>query len=76
MGGEPRELLARLEPDGSTDADFANPHLNGAPLILVARSGRLLLGGYFTEIGGQTRNFIARLTLTDLIFADGFNGSN
>ena len=40
--------------------------------IAVQADGKILVGGYFTSIGGQTRNCIARLDATTGL-ADSFN---
>ena len=54
-------LIARLNADGSVDASF-NPDANGAVNSLAVQpDGKVLVGGFFTTIGGQTRNNIARL---------------
>lgn len=64
--GVARNNIARLNVDGTLDLDF-NPNAsgavsNGAVLsIAVQADGKVLAGGYFTNIGGQTRNRIARL---------------
>src|SRR5690606_4781715 len=61
LGGQTRNRLARLNPDGSLDADF-NPGANG-PIDTVALQpdGKVLVGGQFTQLGGQPRNRLARL---------------
>ena len=55
----------------------SNPNANGNvfPLvysIAVQADGKILAGGVFTSIGGQTRNYIARLDATTGL-ADSFN---
>ena len=40
--------------------------------IAVQTDGKILVGGGFTHIGGQTRNYIARLDATTGL-ADSFN---
>ena len=56
-----RNRIARLNPDGTLDTAF-NPNANGAVYaIAVQADGKILVGGFFTSIGGQTRNRIARL---------------
>jgi uncharacterized delta-60 repeat protein len=64
IGGQPRSYLARL--DSTTgSADSFNPNPNGSvSSIAVQPDGKILVGGGFNganSIGGQTRNFIARL---------------
>jgi uncharacterized delta-60 repeat protein len=56
-----RNHIARLNPDGTLDTAF-NPNANNLVLsIEVQPDGKILAGGIFTSIGGQTRNRIARL---------------
>jgi uncharacterized delta-60 repeat protein len=65
IGGQPRNHMARL--DATTGlADSFDPNANGdgtANVISIAMQadGKILAGGYFTSIGGQARNGIARL---------------
>src|SRR5438309_1203319 len=61
IGGQTRNRIARLNPDGTLDTAF-DPNAN-APVnaIAVQADGKILVGGDFTNIGGQTRNRIARL---------------
>ena len=56
-----RNRLARLNADGSVDTTL-DPSANGRILTHVAQSdGKVIIGGYFTIVGGLTRNYIARL---------------
>src|SRR5439155_5412087 len=56
-----RNRIARLNPDGTLDTAF-NPNANDiVQSIAVQADGKILVGGFFTSIGGQTRNPIARL---------------
>ena len=67
-----RNYIARLNPDGTLDTAF-NPNANGNVLsIAVQGDGKILVGGGFSSIGGQTRNNIARLDATTGL-ADSFN---
>jgi hypothetical protein len=68
--GVPRAGLARLESDGSLDVGFdpgniAYPELtmgsSAVTALALARHGRILVGGIFTEINGVPRNRLARL---------------
>ena len=64
IGGQTRNRLARL--DASTGlADTLNPNAPNAGdvvySVMVQSDGKILAGGIFTTIGGQTRNNIARL---------------
>lgn len=62
--GVPRNNIARLNADGTLDADF-NPNAdNSIYSIALQADGKILIGGTFTNIGGLTRNFIARLDAT------------
>ena len=62
-----RNHIARLNPDGTLDAAF-DPNANGAVYAIALQAdGKILVGGNFSgpnSIGGQTRNFIARLDPT------------
>ncbi len=65
-GGAPvtRNYIARLNPDGTLDTAF-NPNANGDVIAIALQTdGKILVGGFFNganSIGGQTRNYIARL---------------
>jgi len=59
-----RNCMARLNPDGTLDTAF-NPNANTAiTSIALQTDGKIVVGGGFTSIGGQTRNRIARLDAT------------
>jgi uncharacterized delta-60 repeat protein len=70
-----RNRIARLNPDGTLDTAF-NPNANGfVDAIALQADGKVLVGGSFNGIfgiGGQNRNFIARLDATTGL-ADSFN---
>src|SRR5437868_2178923 len=52
--------IARLNPDGTLDTAF-NPNANNTVLsIAVQADGKILAGGWFYCIGGQTRRYSAR----------------
>ena len=56
-----RNHLARLNADGSVDTTL-DASANGRVLTHVAQSdGKVIIGGYFTIVGGLTRNYVARL---------------
>jgi uncharacterized delta-60 repeat protein len=61
--GTPRNLIARLNADGSLDASF-NPG-SGANFevhaLALQSDGKVLIGGTFTSYNGTPRNRIARL---------------
>ncbi len=73
-GGLPvtRNHIARLNGDGTLDTAF-NPNANGYVIsIAVQADGKILVGGQFNSIGGQSRLNIARLDGTTGL-ADSFN---
>jgi|GEM_PF-1724737 len=74
IGGQTRLFLAKLSADGAgaIDADW-NPAPNSYvyALALDAQSGALYVGGNFTILGGQTRNYLAKLPTTGTGAADG-----
>ena len=65
-GTTPRNRIGRLNADGSLDTSF-NPGANGVGLaVAVQPDGKILVGGYFTMLGGggtgtTPRNRIGRL---------------
>jgi hypothetical protein len=74
IGGQTRNYMARL--DATTGlADSFNPNASAfAHIFSIAMQadGKILAAGDFTSIGGQTRNYIARLDPTTGL-ADSFN---
>ena len=78
-GSTPRHNLARLNADGTVDASF-NPGTNGDVLSLAVQAdGKILVGGWFTLIGGggtgtTARDGFARLN-ADGSLDTGFNPS-
>src|SRR5207237_5106068 len=75
IGGPTRKRIARLEAATGL-ADSFNPNANNeVHTIVVQADGKILVGGDFNganSIGGQTRNFIARLDATTGL-ADSFD---
>jgi uncharacterized delta-60 repeat protein len=62
-GGPPvaRNRIARLNPDGTLDAAF-NPNAdNDVYVIALQPDGKVLIGGAFTSVAGQSRTHLARL---------------
>lgn len=56
-----RNYIARLNADGTLDTSF-NPNANNFVLgLAIQADGKVLAGGNFSAIGGQTRFSIARL---------------
>ena len=82
LGGQPRNYIGRLNADGTLDSGF-NPSASSGVYsitdvysITVQADGKILVGGDFTTLGGQTRNYIARLN-ADGTLDSGFNpGAN
>ncbi|MFZ1219637.1 MAG: hypothetical protein WAO00_10110, partial [Chthoniobacterales bacterium] len=67
-----RSYIARLNPDGTLDAAF-NPSADGPVLsIAVQADGKVVAGGDFTNIGGQSRHHLARVDGTTGL-ADSFD---
>lgn len=64
MGTQARNRIARLNADGTLDANF-NPGADGGGWtvcsLALQADGKILVGGSFTTLGGQTRNRIGRL---------------
>ncbi|MCX6878653.1 MAG: choice-of-anchor D domain-containing protein [Verrucomicrobia bacterium] len=79
VGGVARNHIARLNADGSLDTGF-NPDANAPSTgtlpsvdsLAVQADGKILIGGYFTSVGGVARNHIARLNV-DGSLDPGFN---
>ncbi len=67
-----RNRIARLNPDGTLDSAFDPNASQTVNSIAVQADGKILVGGLFTSIGGQTRNHIARLDGTTGL-ADSFD---
>ena len=73
IDGSPHNHLARLNPDGTPDPDFAAADVNGAVLAIAVQSdGRILIGGAFSQVGAGARNHIARLNVDGSVDT-GFN---
>jgi hypothetical protein len=76
IGGQARNSIAKLTAVGTGTADAAwNPNAGaGAYTVLVdatvVSGTNLYVGGYFTSIGGQARNCLARLSLSGSGAAD------
>ena len=77
IGGETRNYIARLYADGTLDTDFNPDILNGSvnSIAVQAADGKILIGGLFTTIGGETRNYIAQLNAADGSLDTGFNAN-
>jgi uncharacterized delta-60 repeat protein len=63
----PQPSLIRLNADGTTDTAFnprpttQNSPISSVDVIVVQPDQKILVGGYFTRIGGANRNSLARL---------------
>ena len=65
IGGKVRSYIARLDPTTGGSADAFDPSADNVVLAIALQAdGKVLAGGSFTSIGGQTRNHIARLDAT------------
>jgi len=55
--------LDRFWPDGSWDSTFNSPTTGASTVncLAVQADGKILLGGRFTTLNGQTRNYLGRL---------------
>ncbi len=63
VNGTPRQHIARVRATGDVDPSF-DPGLSADDYIsalALQRDGRVLIGGYFQNVGGQPRMFLARL---------------
>ena len=62
--GVGRTSVARFNADGAIDTTFvpATGSAYWGETVALQADGKILLGGSFTSVGGQTRNRIARLT--------------
>lgn len=61
--GQPRSNLAKFRLDGSLDPSFSASGTTNGPVAAVSiqPDGRILVGGEFTQVGGQPRKNLARL---------------
>lgn len=81
MNGSPMYKVVRINTDGSQDMSF-NPGTtvnNDVYTVAVQSDGKVLIGGTFTNIGGISRNRIARLNMDgtlDATFTVGTGASN
>jgi len=61
LGGQTRNYIGRLNPDGTLDATFDPGANNNVYALAVQADGKIVVGGAFTTLGGQPRNYIGRL---------------
>jgi len=83
LSGTIRNSIARLNADGTLDTTFQNGMAGannfGVKAIVVQPDGKVLIGGYFTQVNGAARNRIARLNADgslDTTFQNGMSGVN
>ena len=67
LGGQLRSCLGRLNPDGSLDTSF-NPVVERdgqvyVRSLLIQQDGKIVVGGWFSTVGGQPRANLARLNV-------------
>jgi uncharacterized delta-60 repeat protein len=79
LGGQARTNLGRLNADGSLDAAF-NPEVGGpgsyVDELALQADGKIVVGGNFTRLGGQSRTNLGRLNATEAATQSlAFNGS-
>ncbi len=86
IGGVPSPNIGRFKDDGSVDMGFSQVGASGTVYAIAVystndiNSGKILIGGDFTQIGGVTRQHIARLNMDGTLDASfnpgaGPNGS-
>ena len=65
--GQAASSVARLNPDGTLDASFANPMVTQGTffpevyVLALQADGKIVIGGDFGSVGGQPRHSLARL---------------
>ncbi|MEX1132391.1 MAG: T9SS type A sorting domain-containing protein [Flavobacteriales bacterium] len=77
VGGTTRNRIARLNADGSLDTGF-NPGAGAddfVTAVAVQNDGKVVIGGFFTTVGGTSRNFLARLNSDGTLDASFNTGS-
>jgi uncharacterized delta-60 repeat protein len=79
LGGQPRDGIGRLNPDGTLDSAFnpgAGASYPGVSSLAVQADGKILVGGYFTTLGGQPRNNLGRLNPDGTVDSTFNSGAN
>jgi uncharacterized delta-60 repeat protein len=61
LGGQPRNRLARLNPDGTPDPAFSASADGPVAAIAIQDDGAIVIGGFFSTVNGQPRARLARL---------------
>ena len=80
VGGVNRGSIARLNPNGALDTSFlTDPGANGwVETVALQTDGKVLIGGWFSQVNGAFRNHLARLETNgtldvSFVIADGPN---
>jgi uncharacterized delta-60 repeat protein len=80
LGGQSRNHLGRLNADGGLDTNFtvgvSSPSFSAVKSLVVQTNGRVLVGGYFTTLGTQTRTNLGRLLADGTVDAAFNPGAN
>ncbi|MCX6924845.1 MAG: immunoglobulin domain-containing protein, partial [Verrucomicrobia bacterium] len=82
LGSQTVNYIARINADGTLDTGFS-PGAGGSSYpsvssMAIQPDGKIIVGGLFTTLGGQTRNYIGRLNADgtlDTSFDPGANGT-
>ena len=64
LGGQKRTNLGRLNADGTLDSfnpEVSASYYHEVRSLVVPADGKILVGGSFTTLGGQPRNYLGRL---------------
>src|SRR5215510_11657386 len=64
VGGEPRNFIARLNPNGTLDSTW-NAQSDGPVLAMAVSGNDIYVAGEFFTIGGQSRYRLAKLSALD-----------
>lgn len=79
LNGNTRNYITRLNIDGTEDESFYSKLGSGfdnkVKTIALQPDGKIIVGGSFTDLGGNTRNRLVRLNdIEDLTFYNNLNG--
>lgn len=61
LGGQERNNLGRLHPNGTLDAAFPAQASSAVIALGLQVDGKILVAGEFPALGGQSRNYVGRL---------------
>lgn len=59
--GQLHDNLMRLHPDGAVDVTYTAGADNTVLALAIQADGRVVMGGYFMNVNGVVRNYVARL---------------